>query len=704
MLYFLRFQMVDGFRNFMRSLFLVLLFGIFFTPKSYSQQIEIVDFLKVEAKIFPDVLTKSIKADVKYSFQILQSTDSIYLDAKNMNISAVDDSGILIRAAKDKIWLINNFVSGEEYTVSFSYEVNPQQTFYFMPDGEMWTQGQGKYTSHWLPSIDDTNDKIEFDLTIVTLKENSVIANGRLIKVQSKGDLKTWQYDMNAPMSSYLVAVAIGNFKKEELTSESGIPLELYFKPKDSLKVEPTYRYSKQIFDFLEKEIGVPYPWQNYKQVPVRDFLYAGMENTTATFFSEAFMVDSIGFNDRNYINVNAHELAHQWFGNLVTAKSDEDHWLQEGFATYYALLAERDVFGEDYFYWQLFQTAEQLKAASDERKGESLLNPKASSLTFYQKGAWALHVLKELVGDEDFKKAVRNYLEKYKFQNVSSKDFLDEIKSVSTVDISTFEQNWLHQSAFKAEEAYLSLKKSPFINRYFEIAALRATPLKDKKYQLKTALAFPNDFIGQEAVYQLMGEPISETISLYKTALESNNLYVRQAVVLSLENVPDALLKEYESLLNDDSFVTIEAAMYQIYMQFPQRKIEVLERTKNLTGFQNKNIRQLWLALALITDGYENVEKVNYLNELKSYTSEDHSFEIREKAFEYIHELRLWDMTTLTNLVEAAVHPNWRFSKSAKTLISLISEDPDKFRAIMSLKNQVSSKAASYLNTISKE
>jgi len=688
----------------MRSLFLVLLFGIFFTPKSYSQQIEIVDFLKVEAKIFPDVLTKSIKADVKYSFQILQSTDSIYLDAKNMNISAVDDSGILIRAAKDKIWLINNFVSGEEYTVSFSYEVNPQQTFYFMPDGEMWTQGQGKYTSHWLPSIDDTNDKIEFDLTIVSLKENSVIANGRLIKVQSEGNLKTWQYDMNAPMSSYLVAVAIGNFKKEDLTSESGIPLELYFKPKDSLKVEPTYRYSKQIFDFLEKEIGVPYPWQNYKQVPVRDFLYAGMENTTATFFSEAFMVDSIGFNDRNYINVNAHELAHQWFGDLVTAKSDEDHWLQEGFATYYALLAERDVFGEDYFYWQLFQTAEQLKAASDEGKGESLLNPKASSLTFYQKGAWALHVLKELVGDEDFRKAVRNYLEKYKFQNVSSKDFLDEIKSVSTVDISKFEQNWLHQSAFKAEEAYLSLKKSPFINRYFEIAALRATPLKDKKDQLKTALTFPNDFIGQEAVYQLMGEPISGTISLYKTALESNNLYVRQAVVLSLENVPDALLKEYESLLNDDSFVTIEAAMYQIYMQFPQRKIEVLERTKNLTGFQNKNIRQLWLALALITDGYENVEKVNYLNELKSYASEDYSFEIREKAFEYIYELRLWDMTTLTNLVEAAVHPNWRFSKSAKTLISLISEDPDKFRAIMSLKNQVSSRAASYLNTISKE
>ncbi len=86
------------------------------------------------------------------------------------------------------------------------------------------------------------------------------------------------------------------------------------------------------MFDFLEDEIGFPYPWQNYKQVPVHDFFYAGMENTSLTIFSDAFVVDSIGFNDRNYINVNAHELAHQWFGDLVTAKSGEHHWLQEGF------------------------------------------------------------------------------------------------------------------------------------------------------------------------------------------------------------------------------------------------------------------------------------------------------------------------------------------------------------------------------------
>ena len=509
---------------------------------------------------------------------------------------------------------------------------------------------------------------------------------------------------MKEPMSSYLVAFAIGDFNKKELVSTSGIPIELYYKPSDSLKVEPTYRYSKQIFDFLETEIGVPYPWQNYKQVPVRDFLYAGMENTTATFFSEAFVVDSIGFNDRNYVNVNAHELAHQWFGDMVTETANEDHWLQEGFATYYALLAEKDIFGEDYYYWQLYQTAEQLKAMSDEGKGESLLNPKASSLTFYQKGAWALHILRDRIGDRAFKTAIKNYLEKYKFKNVSTEDFLNEVKAVSETDISDFEKNWLQQTAFQSEEAYQSLLKSLFIKKYFEVSSLRAAPIENKKNQLNTALTFPNDFIGQEAVYQLAGEAIPETLSLYKKAFESNNLYVRQAVALSLQTIPNELKSEYESLLNDDSYVTMETALYQLWMQFPEKRAEYLNKTKGIEGFQNKNIRQLWLALALVTEGYETTEKENYLKELKNYTSTDYSFEIREKAFEYINELQLWDLETLKNLVEASVHPTWRFSKPSKEMLNDLLQNEKYYEQIKVLGRQVSEKAANYLNSIIKE
>ena len=191
------------------------------------------------------------------------------------------------------------------------------------PDGnnktQVWTQGQGKYTSNWLPSFDDMNEKIEFDLSISTPSIYKTIANGKLVDKIEEKNLTTWKYDMQYPMSSYLVALAVGNYDYETEVSKSGIPIEMYYYPNKSDIVEPTYRHTKHIFAFLETEIGVAYPWQNYKQVPVKDFLYAGMENTSLTIFSDSHMVDSIGFIDKNYINVNAHELAHQWFGDLVT-------------------------------------------------------------------------------------------------------------------------------------------------------------------------------------------------------------------------------------------------------------------------------------------------------------------------------------------------------------------------------------------------
>src|SRR5690606_33676692 len=153
---------------------------------------------------------------------------------------------------------------------------------------------------------------------------------------------------------------------------------------------------------------------------------------------------DNVGYNDINYVKVNAHELAHQWFGNYVTAMNDEHHWLQEGFATYYALLAEREIFGEDYYYWSLYQSAEELKALSDSGKGEALVKLNGSSLTYYQKGAWALHILKERVGDMAFKEAVRNYLKNHAFGNATTGDLIAEFEKASGQDLGTFTASWL--------------------------------------------------------------------------------------------------------------------------------------------------------------------------------------------------------------------------------------------------------------------
>jgi aminopeptidase N len=254
-----------------RYLFLTAILVVVFHSLK-AQQTEIVDFLKVTAQIEPVSSERKVKGTASYTFNVLKNTDSIYLDAKAMNVMNIASEGITISEDKDKIWLLNGFEANRQYTASFSFEATPKQTLYFV-ENQIWTQGQGKYTSHWLPSIDDMNDKIEFDITVVAPSEKNVIANGRLVSTQLKENKNYFQFDMQDPMASYLVAFAIGDFKKKTRYSNSNVPIELYYEAKDSLKFEPTYRYTKDVFDYLESEIGVEYPWQNYKQVPVRDFL-----------------------------------------------------------------------------------------------------------------------------------------------------------------------------------------------------------------------------------------------------------------------------------------------------------------------------------------------------------------------------------------------------------------------------------------------
>jgi aminopeptidase N len=669
-----------------------------------GQQTTQLDFKKGEVNLLAlSPSNNEITGTVTYYFNVLQPIDTITLEARNFKSAATTVNGkqrpTMLDEATLKIPIkltpsINN-------TLTIQYATTPSSAMYFIDtpiSSQVWTQGQGKYTSNWLPSFDDMNEKVEFDLTITSPKQYEVVANGVLKSTKQNGDDRTWSFDMEQPMSSYLLAIAVGEFEKKQITSTSGIPVTLYYSPQDAAKFEPTYRYTKEIFDFLESEIGVAYPWQDYKQVPVRDFLYAGMENTTATFFSEAFVVDSIGFNDRNYVNVNAHELAHQWFGNLVTETEGTHHWLHESFATYYALLAEREIFGDDYYYWKLYNSAEQLATLSEEGKGETLLNPNASSLTFYEKGAWALHMLKEKIGEAAFKEAIVNYLQKYKYKNVTTEDFLTEVRAVSLIDITTWEVDWLKQSAFKAEQAYFSLLKSPFMEAFFKISALRALPFEQRYNELEAALINPNDFIGQEAINQLAGQPIPATLPLYKKGLESGNLYVRQAIAISLETIPEALQTQYETLLDDPSYLTQEAALYMLTSQFPAQRKKYLEKMKNVTGFQDKNVRMLWLYIALSTNEYGGENNGIFLNELVGYTNNQYSFEIREAALNYVSQFLPYSEDFLRNVVDASVHHYWRFRDDARDFLNYLLKDETYKLKIEAMMDSFPEKEKAYL------
>ena len=686
---------------------------ILMAQENNISQTDHFDFTRVSAEVQIIPQKGQINGTVNYEFRILAQQDTLFVDGKKMHFSDVTLNGNPVKFSSNEkgIYLLTDFLPSDKNTLELKYSVEPDKGMYFInwefpeldnSQKQVWTQGQGRYTSTWLPSFDDMQEKAEFDLSFIFPSDFQLISNGVLRSNEKISDsTRLWKYDMEKPMSSYLVAVAAGKFNSTEVTSSTGDQIQLYFKPEDSLLVEPTYRYSKEIFDYLEKEIGIPYPWQNYKQLPVQDFLYGGMENTGTTIFSESFLTDSIGFKDRNYVNVNAHELAHQWFGNLVTEESGKHHWLHEGFATFYALLAEREIFGEDYYYWKLYETAEKLKELSDSGEGESLLNPKASSLTFYQKGAWALHILREQIGPEAFRNGIKNYLQLYSFKNVTTDNFLAEMESASGQDLSQFKQDWILQSAFKAGQSLESLKKSEFITNYLNLAALRETAFDQKYEYLEKALEFPvNDYIGQEAVHQLAGVVSPEANTLYKKAFESNNIFVRQAIAMSMQRIPQGLKAEFESLLNDESYLTIEAALYKLWEQFPKDRSVYLDQTRDLVGFYNKNIRMLWLTLNLASPDFEVDRNQEYYEELAGYTQEWQPFQVRENAFGYLFQLGAFNPGSLESLIKGTHHHTYSFRNYCRQLLSELLKNEQYRKEIIEMSTNMDQEETAYLRS----
>lgn len=650
---------------------------LFCTSFSFAQSNSNVDFNYVLGKISVNLINQTVYGSVTYSFEVLHPIDTIKIDAKNMTFSNVKINNVSVKYnnSVSHLELFEGYKKGQN-SLTFEYVASPKKAMYFISSNEniqIWTQGQGKYTSHWFPSFDDVNEKVVFNLDISFDSNFQVISNGVLNEKVDNSGISTWRYRMKKPMSSYLLMLAIGKFLYKKEVAASGIPLENYIENTSVSKLEPTFRYSKKIMDFLENEIGIKYPWEVYRQIPVRDFLYAGMENTSATLFSTDFVVDEIGFQDRNYVNVNAHELAHQWFGNLITATSGTHHWLQEGFATYYALLSEKEVFGVDYFNYKLHQTAKQIAEAST-YDTIPLLHAKASSLTYYQKGAWTLHVLREEVGEEVFKKAIRNYLKKYSFSTVSTANFLEEVQKLTSFNLEQFKKQWLENPKFDSQKALSILTKNNSIRLLIQVQEMKKIPFKDK-YQFFKDILTSNVFapVKEEIIYQIQSVPFEEKEALLQLAMQTNAISVRQAIVATTNNIPENFKNEMATTLSDSSYITRELSLGIHWKNYPSEQKSLLENTKEWVGFNDKNLRILWLALALRTPDFEFDNKVVYYDELLDYSSSKFETSIRQNALDNLFFINPNDTNYLPNLINALVSHKWQFSKFAKEKIRIL-------------------------------
>ena len=242
--------------------------------------------------------------------------------------------------------------------------------------------------------------------------------------------------------------------------------------------------------DFLGKEIGVPYPYPVYRQAPVIDYMYGAMECTTATVFGDFILIDPHAFWQRNYINTNAHEMAHQWFGDAIAHLVNKDVWLTESFGTYYAKMFEKSVFGEDYYQNVM---NDELTQALNAAKSNSY--PVGSSMggvaRIYQKGSLVLAMLRNVMGEKEFHDAVKLYSERYLFNYAQTSDFLRCVYDVTGKPYNWFFEEWVLQGGEPSYKVAYQVVDDTLGNRTTRFQVWQVQEMKDMNGLFKMPIRF---------------------------------------------------------------------------------------------------------------------------------------------------------------------------------------------------------------------
>lgn len=335
---------------------------------------------------------------------------------------------------------------GEEYTITFSYTSNPVATGIYFVGWKPEEEGKRKQIwAHrpfgWLPYMDG---RVTMDIHITFETGFSVFTNGVRIAVKDNSDgTTTWHYRMEKDHPYFSTALGIGDYDYKAEKTKSGTPLELlYYRGRED-KVEPTYQFTTSMFDFFEEEMGLPYPYGVYREIPVIDYMYGGMECTTSTIFGDYMLIDPRAYWQRNYINVNAHELAHQWFGDYIGHLAHQDVWLTESFGTYYAKIFERSVFGEDY-YENLVRNEQNAALEASKTNDYPVGSSQGGRARIYDKGSVVLGMLRDVMGDREFRDVIKSYLVKFGGGSAETQDFLRTVYDVTGRSYDWFFDQWV--------------------------------------------------------------------------------------------------------------------------------------------------------------------------------------------------------------------------------------------------------------------
>ena len=276
---------------------------------------------------------------------------------------------------------------------------------------------------------------------------------------------------MNVPHSTYLTSFVVGKYVKSADLYKN-IPLGIYVYPGREYLFKQAFGNTKEMMRIYEELIGIPFPYNKYDQTIVASFNFGGMENIAATTFSdnEIFFGD---FNKNIVENVVSHELAHSWFGDLVTCRNWAELWLNEGFATFMEAAYREKMYGRDDYLSKIKEDTDEYfaeESRTDRKHALYNLSARPDDSIFdavaYQKGGAVIHTLRETVGDKVFWKAINIYLNRHKFGNVETSDLQKVFEEISKKDLSWFFNQWVFGTGYpKLEVNYQYNPQTKLLN-----------------------------------------------------------------------------------------------------------------------------------------------------------------------------------------------------------------------------------------------
>ena len=408
-----------------------------------------------------DAAKKSIRATAALDVdRVDPSATEIVLDAVGFVDVHVKVDGKNAPHAYDGKQLRVLLGKAKKARITVTYGATPRRGMYFIEPDEhypnrprqVWTQCQEEDARHWVPCHDKPHMKMTTEIAATVPNGWRVLSNGELASsfTPKKGAWK-FHWKMNVAPPSYLLTLVAGEFSV--LDAKAGKLPVTYWVPKGrESDGRRTFKRTPEMIELFGKLTGVPYPWNKYAQIVVTDFIFGGMENTTATTMYEHILLDAKATVDITSDDIIAHELAHQWFGDFVTCREWYEGWLNEGFATFFEHVWREHDLGDDEYFYGLESDRSLYVAEAHGRYRRSIVCQDYDSPLdifdrhLYEKGALVLHMLRKALDKDVFWRGIHGYLGSHAGGIVETRDLQRAMEEASGRSLGKFFEQWVHK------------------------------------------------------------------------------------------------------------------------------------------------------------------------------------------------------------------------------------------------------------------